>query len=293
MRWLAGDLQRLPEAAGAAVAGEIPVRQAAHDTLTFVTDFLAPRTRDALWRFSDPRPALDDLNGALRQVGTQVLRKFGKLALPQRGYQGLEHIIALGPRGAWQYRRLRRSGPPSPPEKQRLRDARRILFVCHGNIARSAMSAAWLRSALQEQGVDDVTVASAGVSALDGKAADPDAAEAAPQFGISLEGHRARRVTADHIAAADAIFVMDHLNRVRLMRQFPEARGKTWMLGSLEPDAGRLAEHGGVIRDPYGQGRREAEACFAQIVPCLQELLRHLTAADRSPERTTPEATQR
>ncbi|MFW6380244.1 MAG: ATP-grasp domain-containing protein [Halorhodospira sp.] len=284
MRWLAGDLQRLPEAAGAAIAGEIPIRQVAHDTLTFFTDFLAPRTRDALWRFNDPRPALDDLNGALRQVGTQVLRKFGKLALPQRGYQGLEHIITLGPRGAWQYRRLRRSGPPNPPEAQRLRDARSILFICHGNIARSAMSAAWLRSALQKQDAEHVAVESAGVAALDGKSADPDAVAAAPQFGISLEHHRARRVTADHVAAADAIFVMDYLNWVRLMRQFPEARGKTWLLSSLDPDARRLAERGGEIRDPYGQGKGAAEACFSQIVPCLETLLRHLMAADRTPE---------
>ncbi|ABM62338.1 protein tyrosine phosphatase [Halorhodospira halophila SL1] len=282
LRWLAGDLQRLPEAAGAVVAGEIPIRQAAHDTLTLFTDFLAPCTHDALWRFRDPLPALDELNRALRQVGTKVLRKFGKLTLPQRGYQSLDRMIALGPRGAWQYGRLSRSSPPTPPEPQELRKVRTILFICHGNIARSAMSAAWLRSALQERGAEHVTVESAGVSASDGKGADPDAAGAAPCFGISLESHRARRVTAAHVAATDAIFVMDYLNWVRLMRHFPEANGKTWLLGSLDPEAGRLAEYGAEIRDPYGQGRRQTEACFLQIVACLQELLRHLTGSEQT-----------
>ena len=289
MRWLAGDLQRLPEAAGAAAAGEIPVRQAAHDTLTFFTDFLAPNTRDALWQLRDPRPALDDLRGALRQVCVQVIRKAGKLVLPASGREALERILGLGPRGAWHHRRLRRAGPPAPPSAERLQQARSVLFLCHGNIARSAASAAWLQSALCEAGRSYPEVDSAGVAALDGNRADADAMAAAARHGISLEDHRAQRVTAEHVRKADAIFVMDYSNMVRLLRAFPEARGKTWLLGSLHPEYGQEAGRSAEIRDPYGQGTRVAAACLNEIIPCLQTLLRTVgseASTSREPSRS-------
>ena len=276
MRWLAGDLQRLPEAAGAAAAGNIPLRQAAHDALTFFTDFLAPRTRDALWQARDARPALDDLGGAIRMVNAQVLRKTGKLLLPQGGQQALERILALGARGAWHYRRLRRNGPPPPPTAERLQQVRSVLFLCHGNIASSAAAAAWLRSKLCEAGKARPEVHSAGVAALDGNKADPDAVSAASRLGIGLDEHRAQRVTAELVDQADAIFVMDYMNLVRLLRDFPRAQGKTWLLGSLHPDYTRKPGHSAEIRDPYGRGAEAAEACLDELIPCLQALLQKM-----------------
>jgi hypothetical protein len=74
--------------------------------------------------------------------------------------------------------------------------ARSFIFVCHGNIMRSAMAEFLMRQTLQEMGLEQqVQVMSAGRHACAGREAHIWPREASADLGISLAEHRAKPLT--------------------------------------------------------------------------------------------------
>lgn len=115
---------------------------------------------------------------------------------------------------------------------------RRVLFVCTGNICRSPMAAAVAAA----RAGDRTAFESAGIRALAGEPATPEAVEACAEAGVALAGHRARAF--DRTGSWDRVYVMtaDHLRAV--LAAAPHLRGRVEM---LRPD-------GGDVDDPYGWG---------------------------------------
>ena len=116
-----------------------------------------------------------------------------------------------------------------------------VLFVCHGNIMRSAAAAGFLREELRAAGITNVRVASAGTHAHDGRAADARAQDAARQLGLSLREHGAAKLTTKMVAEHDVIFAMDELNYVNIATTFPESRPKLLLFGGDERHRVRIA----------------------------------------------------
>lgn len=96
-----------------------------------------------------------------------------------------------------------------------------ILFVCEGNVCRSVLAAGVLQKALTT--AQGVTVGSAGTIALVGESADPVTAGIAARHGISLEGHRARQLTPDLLAAADMVVAATRQIRSTAVQTYPPA----------------------------------------------------------------------
>lgn len=97
----------------------------------------------------------------------------------------------------------------------------RVLFVCHGNICRSPMAEFVMKHLVAEAGVaDQFHIESAATSAEEiGNPVYPPAREKLAEHGISCQGKRARRVTADDYDAFDYIVAMD-ANNLRNLRRF-------------------------------------------------------------------------
>ena len=116
-----------------------------------------------------------------------------------------------------------------------------ILFLCTGNTCRSPMAAAMARA----KGID---AASAGLFAVDGAPASPQAVRAAARRGGDLRAHAARTVTESMIRQADQIYVMTEAHRQALTARFPGSERKTRVLSPSIPD-------------PYGGDDRVYEQC--------------------------------
>lgn len=87
-----------------------------------------------------------------------------------------------------------------------------VLVVCYGNICRSPVAEALLRKAVGEAGLaSGVSVASAGVRALEGHGAAAAMRALAAAHGVSLDAHVARQLTRAMAHAADAIIALDEL----------------------------------------------------------------------------------
>lgn len=129
-----------------------------------------------------------------------------------------------------------------------------VLVVCVGNICRSPLGERLLAAALPQ-----MQVASAGLHAVVGAPADPEASAVAAEIGISLEGHVARQITADIGRRHALILVMEPQHRAEMARQFPELSGRVmlfdqWLDGSgiADPFRRSISVHRAVrdrIRD--------------------------------------------
>lgn len=141
-------------------------------------------------------------------------------------------------------------------------NSRSILFVCYGNIMRSAFAEACLIHELSQSGQSGIRVASAGVRAASNERAEPNARRMAQRFGFSLDHHRATRTSKPLLDQFEEIYYMDTLNEQLLFNEFPEIRPKA-----------RLLNHPHLIEDPYQQPDQDLEACFRAIQHSVRRLL--------------------
>ncbi|MDT0619881.1 low molecular weight protein-tyrosine-phosphatase [Salinisphaera sp. P385] len=128
----------------------------------------------------------------------------------------------------------------------------RILTVCTGNICRSPLAEVWLQAQLP-----DLQVTSAGVGALVGHGAAPNAQDVAADAGLDLSAHQARQVNVALVGAADLILVMDDTHVAWLKRHHPTLTGRIFLLGQWRNRA--------EVADPFQQPRDAFDEAFARI----------------------------
>lgn len=113
-----------------------------------------------------------------------------------------------------------------------------ILVVCTGNICRSPVGEAVLKSQLPEE----VTVTSAGTHAPEGRPAAPETyAFVARELSTELE-HVAQQLTKQHAEASDLIITMTTGHRAWVARTAPRAVRRTFTLREIELIVAQLQE---------------------------------------------------
>lgn len=210
----------------------------------------------------------------------QRMQKLIKHVLPASLWSGLRVAAELKPVCASRYRRARavasawrRAGrkPVLPPR------IKSLVFVCHGNIMRSPVSEAILKKQLEERGIANVNVASAGMHALNGRSADPRSLKVAPEFGVTVSQHRAQLLTQALIDAYDLVIVMDIQNAAEFLIRYPDAGGKLFMLRQFSEQS-RGA--GRDIPDPYPGDEDYMRQCCRMLNECIAGLTDELAAAN-------------
>jgi len=200
-----------------------------------------------------------------------TVRKFiPRFLLQQRGI-----IRRLGPGAGRIYAGLRMRdvmGMRAENQRQVPPSARSFVFVCFGNIMRSAMAESLMRKALSETASPDaqsVRVVSAGLHASPGREAHPWMQEVASGLGISLEAHRAKLLTRQMVDGADAVLAMDFQNKAELLTLYPDAANRIFMLGAYAEGAWKDRE----IPDPYLADLEGTRYCAGQLEICVHNLL--------------------
>ncbi|OLF08595.1 arsenate reductase/protein-tyrosine-phosphatase family protein [Actinophytocola xanthii] len=115
-----------------------------------------------------------------------------------------------------------------------------ILFVCTGNVCRSAFAELLTRRlldrALPPATAARVSVASAGCAALTGAGVHPlTRAELAVRGvpGARVNAHVARQVDERMLAGADVVLTAERRHRAHVVELYPEALGRTFCLREL------------------------------------------------------------
>ncbi len=222
----------------------------AHAMLEFFRLFLTPRMHYDYFWLSDPLPWLRE---SLRACGHVVQSRWSKWTSNLHQRRLLQEL-----------ERRRRTGAP---------DLRRVLFLCYGNICRSAFAGVYWN-----QNGALPSSRSAGFHEQRNRRTPPRISRLAKEFGVDLTGHRSSVVNSEAVEHATAIFVMDGQNTEALLQAFPAARPKTWLLGSF----------GGVraIEDPYSLPEIEASASLRQVKQSIDALAAgYASSATAAPSR--------
>lgn len=127
-----------------------------------------------------------------------------------------------------------------------------------------------LRERFEAAGLGDtVTVDSSGVSDEEhGNPVDPRAVAVLAEHGYPAgEGHRARQVTRDDVAARDLLLAMTirHARRLRDLAGRVPGEPAVRMLRSFDPQMSGLPENQLDIADPWYGGPQDFEVCLAEI----------------------------
>ncbi len=144
---------------------------------------------------------------------------------------------------------------------------RHLLFVCSGNITRSPMAAALAELEALRRAFD-VDVASAGTLGIEGQPAHPRMVAIARSRGLDLTRHRSRGLTADALAWADRVAVMEPEHASIASELAPECAGKLVQLAMLVGEPQITDPTGSWLAGPY---RATADKLQRAIVRLVQD----------------------
>jgi protein-tyrosine phosphatase len=165
--------------------------------------------------------------------------------------------------------------------------ARRLLFVCMGNICRSPTAEGVFRKLLAERAPElDVHVDSAGTHGYHiGEPPDPRACRAAERRGVDLKGLKCRRVAAEDFEHFELVLAMDEQNRQFLLEACPvERHDRIKLLLDFAPHLDQRE-----VPDPYYGGSVGFERVLDLVEEASIGLLEHLRrtpapSVDRTPD---------
>lgn len=140
-----------------------------------------------------------------------------------------------------------------------------IMVVCTGNICRSPMGEALLRTRLEGQ---QRTVMSAGIGALIGHPADALACEIMLEKGIDISAHRAQQATLPLLSSMDLILAMDSTHADWMASKYPQLRGRIHKILKWQENAD--------VADPYRLPRAAFEKAYADIERGVEEWLKRI-----------------
>lgn len=207
----------------------------------------SPRHHFDVQSWRDLRPGLVDLSRIWQRQWARVTT-----ALAQRRRLAAE----------W------RAGRPGGDGRRVLARSQRVLFLCYGNINRSALAHAY--AAARHAGV--LSFASAGFHAPAGRPPDPTMVDVAAQQGVALGDWRSQTLDAQAVAQADLILAMEATHLDRLWAEHPGARGKSFLLGAASATQARQVE----VVDPYGKPRPTYERVCRQVLQSVDAWLASL-----------------
>src|ERR1700740_2169551 len=106
-----------------------------------------------------------------------------------------------------------------------------VLFVCSGNVHRSAIADALFRKMVADR--ETIRVDSAALCPTKvGLKPDPNIRKVVAEIGVNLDSHRSKFISRETVEKATLIIAMAEKGKRMLLEQFPDIEHKIHLLNS-------------------------------------------------------------
>ena len=144
----------------------------------------------------------------------------------------------------------------------------KIMFICTGNICRSAMAHKMLEKKAKEKN-KDIEVYSCGIYAINGDVPTYEGIEVMKEYGINLNSHRATNIKNSNIKDMDIILCSTSSHKNNVMAMYPELKEKIY---TIKEYAG-YPKNDIDIKDPWGYGIEVYRKCAKEIEECTNKII--------------------
>jgi protein-tyrosine-phosphatase len=137
-----------------------------------------------------------------------------------------------------------------------------VLIICTANICRSPVAEAVLRYRLEEEGLENWEIGSAGTWAYPGQYAAEFSRKLMAEQGLDISNHASRIVSDELLENSDLGLCMAQGHIEALRAEFPKHREKIFLLSEM-------SDRNHSVADPYGGPLEE----YVQMVREVSELI--------------------
>lgn len=150
-----------------------------------------------------------------------------------------------------------------------------VMFICTGNICRSAMAHWLFNKKLRDLGIKNVEVYSCGIYAENGDISTYEARKVMEEYDVDLNNHRAMNIRNSKIKEMDLILCATEGHKVAVIDIYPELRGKVFTMKEYVNYSREF--HDDInIKDPWGYDIDTYRSCASEIDECLNLLINKL-----------------
>ena len=151
----------------------------------------------------------------------------------------------------------------------------KVMFICTGNICRSAMAHVMLEEKIKGKNIKNVEVYSSGIYSENGDRSTYNAIEVMKEYGINLKEHRATNIRNSNIEEMDLILCATSSHKIAVLDIYPKLVDKVYTIKEYVNYNKKY--HDNInIKDPWGYDIETYRYCALEIDECLEMLLKKL-----------------
>lgn len=143
----------------------------------------------------------------------------------------------------------------------------KIMFICTGNICRSAMAHRMLEKRAKEEN-KNIEVYSCGVYAINGDVPTYEGIEVMREYGIDLSKHRATNIRNSGIEDMDVILCATNSHKNNVIAMYPALKEKVFTIKEYAGYRDNLD-----IKDPWGYGIETYRMCVSEIEDYINKMI--------------------
>lgn len=151
----------------------------------------------------------------------------------------------------------------------------KIMFICTGNICRSAMAHGLLEKKLEDKRINNVEVYSCGIYASIGDMPTYEARRVMEEYDVDIKKHRATNIRYSNIKDMDLILCATTNHKNEVIHIYPELKDKVFTIKEYV-NYNRENHNSLDIKDPWGYDIDTYRSCASEIDECLELLINKL-----------------